>query len=326
MNKRILGNSGFKISEIGLGTWQLGGDFGFLEEQTGLEILNKAVDRGINFFDTADVYGAGRSEEIIGRFLKESKPDIHVVTKYGRDGSVYPNNYTPESLRKSVEASIKRLGVEALDLLQLHCIPQKILEEGSVFNFLRDIKKEGLIKNFGASVETMEEAKICMKQDDLTSLQVIFNIFRQNPITEIFEEAKNSNIGIIVRLPLASGLLAGKYSADTTFEPQDHRNYNADGDSFSVGETFSGIQFKKGLDLVEDVRKFVPENISMAQFALRWILDHPAVSTIIAGATKIYQVESNAGTSSINPLDENIHNELANLYTTQVEKQIRGRY
>jgi len=326
MNKRVLGNSGFQISEIGLGTWQLGGDFGYLEEKTGLEILNKAVDQGINFFDTADVYGAGRSEEIIGRFLNESKPDIHVVTKYGRGDGVYPDNYTPESLRKSVEASIKRLGVEALDLLQLHCIPQKYLEEGSVFNFLRDIKKEGLIKNFGASVETMEEAKICMKQEDLTSLQIIFNIFRQNPITEIFREAQNKNIGIIVRLPLASGLLAGKYTTDTTFEPQDHRNYNADGDSFSVGETFSGIQFKRGLDLVEDLRKLVPENIPMAQFALRWILDHPAVSTIIAGATKIYQVDSNTGASSLEPLNKDIHNELANLYTKKVEKQIRGRY
>jgi len=326
MNKRVLGNSGFKISEIGLGTWQLGGDFGYLEEKTGLEILNNAVDSGINFIDSADVYGAGRSEKIIGRFLKENKPDIYVVTKYGRDDGVYPDNYTPESLRKCVQASIKRLGVEALDLLQLHCIPQKYLEEGSVFNYLRDIKKEGLIKNFGASVETMEEAKICMKQEDITSLQIIFNIFRQNPITEIFEEAQNKNIGIIVRLSLSSGLLAGKYTKDTIFEPQDHRNYNADGNAFSVGETFSGIPFKKGLDLVEDVRKLVPEKISMAQFALRWILDHSAVSTIIAGASKIYQVKSNAGASSMEPLSKDIHKKLANLYATKVEKQIRGRY
>ena len=326
MNKRILGNSKFQISEIGLGTWQLGGDFGDLEEKTGLEILNKAVDQGIDFFDTADVYGAGRSEKIIGRFLKESNPDIYVVTKYGRDDSVYPNNYTPESLRKSVEASLNRLGVDALDLLQLHCIPQKYLEEGSVFDYLRDLKKEGLIKNFGASVETMEEARICMKQDDLTSLQIIFNIFRQDPITKIFEEAINKNIGIIARLPLASGLLAGKYTADTAFEIKDHRNYNADGDSFSVGETFSGIQFKKGLDLVEDVRKLVPGNISMAQFALRWILDHPAVSTIIAGASKVYQVESNAGASFMEPVSTDIHKGLSNLYSLKVEKLIRGRF
>ncbi len=326
MNKRLLGNSGFQISEIGLGTWQLGGDFGNLEEKTGLEILNKAVDQDINFFDTADVYGAGRSEKIIGRFLKESKPDIFVVTKYGRDDSVYPENYTPESLRKSVEVSLKRLGVDALDLLQLHCIPQKHLEEGSVFDYLRDLKKEGLIKNFGASVETMEEAGICMKQDDLSSLQIIFNIFRQNPITEIFEEAINKKIGIIVRLPLASGLLAGKYTADTTFEPQDHRNYNADGDSFSVGETFSGIKFQKGLELVEDVRKFIPENRSMAQFSLRWILDHPAVTTIIAGASRVYQVESNAGSSFMEPLSKDIHKELLNIYTTKIENLIRGRF
>lgn len=326
MNKRILGNSGFQITEIGLGTWQLGGDFGKLEEKTGLEILNKAVDQGINFFDTADVYGAGRSEEIIGRFLKTSNSDIYVVTKYGRDDSVYPDNYTPESLRMCVEASIKRIGVDALDLLQLHCIPQNYLEEGSIFDFLRDLKKEGLIKNFGASVETMEEARICMKQDDLTSLQIIFNIFRQDPITEIFDEAQNKNIGIIVRLPLASGLLAGKYTVDTTFEPQDHRNYNADGEAFSVGETFSGIPFSKGLGLVEDIRKLVSENLSMAQFALRWILDHPAVSTIIAGATKIYQVESNIGASLAAPLSGDTHKKLKDLYFSKVEAQIRGRF
>ncbi len=326
MNKRILGNSGFQISEIGLGTWQLGGDFGNLEEKTGLEILNKAVDQGINFFDTADVYGAGRSEKLIGRFLKESNPDIYVVTKYGRDDSVYPDNYTPESLQKSVEASLKRLGVDALDLLQLHCIPQKYMEEGSVFEFLRNLKKEGLIKNFGASVETMEEAKICMRQDDLTSLQIIFNIFRQDPITKIFDEAQNKNVGIIVRLPLASGLLAGKYTAETTFEIQDHRNYNAEGKSFSVGETFSGIHFRKGVELVEDVRNYVPKNLSMSQFALRWVLDHPAVSTIIAGASKVYQVESNAGASLVKPLSQETHKKLSNLYSSKVEKIIRGRF
>ena len=326
MNKRILGNSGFKISEVGLGTWQLGGDFGNLEEKSGLEILHKAVEKGINFIDTADVYGAGLSEKIIGRFLKESNSKVHVVTKYGRADSVYPDNYTSESLRQCVEASLNRIGMESLDLLQLHCIPQKYLEEGSIFNSLRALKKEGLIKNFGASVETMEEAKICMKQADLTSLQIIFNIFRQNPITEIFDEAVNKNIGIIARLPLASGLLAGKYKVDTKFEPQDHRNYNADGDAFSVGETFSGIQFQKGLELVEDVRSLVPKNISMAQFALRWILDHPAVSTIIAGASKIYQVESNAGASLSEPLSMELHRGLSNMYTTKIEKLIRGRF
>jgi len=165
-----------------------------------------------------------------------------------------------------------------------------------------------------------------MKQDDLSTLQIIFNNFRQDPITEIFGEAINKNIGIIVRLPLASGLLTGKYTADTIFEPQDHRNYNADGDSFSVGETFSGIKFQKGLELVKDVRKFVPKNRSMAQFSLRWVLDHPAVTTIIAGASKVYQVESNAGASYMDSLSIDVHKELSNMYTTKIENLSRGRF
>lgn len=326
MNKRQLGKDGFSIGEVGLGCWQFGGDFGQMEEDTAISIMAKAVENRVNFFDTADVYGAGRSEELIGRFLKGCTTPVTVATKFGRSGDVYPDNYTEYSLRSSVEGSLKRLGKDRIDLLQLHCIPIGILRKGEVFDWLRRLKQEGLIKQFGASVETVEEGLLCIEQDELLSLQVIFNVFRQKLVSELLPQARAKGIGIIVRLPLASGLLTGKFSKDTKFAETDHRNYNRDGQFFNVGETFAGLSFDTGVELTYMVKELLPENMSMSQLALRWILDHEAVSVIIPGASSPEQARGNAAISDLTPLPKELHQALSDLYTTSVYKQIRGPY
>lgn len=326
MNKRQLGKDGFSIGEIGLGCWQFGGDFGPMEEDTAISIMATAVENRVNFFDTADVYGAGRSEELIGRFLKGCSTPVTVATKFGRSDNVYPDNYTEVALRSSVEDSLKRLGKDRIDLLQLHCIPTSILRKGEIFGWLRRLKQEGIIKQFGASVETVEEGLICIEQDELLSLQVIFNFFRQKLVSELLPQARAKGIGIIVRLPLASGLLTGKYSKDTKFAETDHRNYNRDGKFFNVGETFAGLPFEAGVELTDMVKELLPENMSMSQLALRWILDNEAVSVIIPGASSPEQARGNAAISDLTPLPGELHRALSDLYTSRVHKQIRGPY
>ena len=329
MKYRNLGKNGFRVSEIGLGCWQLGGDWGEdpVEEDKALSILRAAVDAGVNLFDTADVYGGGRSEKIIGKFLRETDPGVRVITKFGQGADVYPDRYTEKSLRIAVEGSLDRLGLNSLDLLQLHCIPQAVLEKGEVFAWLRKLKKEGLIKNFGASVETEKEGLICMQQEGLCSLQVIFNLFRQHYGQNFFKKASEKGVGIIVRLPLASGLLSGKFDRETRFSEKDHRNYNRDGAAFNVGETFSGLSFDKGLDLVESLKRhFLPEQMNMVEFSLRWILDHSAVSTIIPGASTVEQARANARISELPPLPRELHDKLNIFYTQEVRPHIRGPY
>ena len=328
MKYRRLGENGPEVSEIGLGCWQLGGDWGNpISEEVGLDILREATDQGITLFDTADVYGQGKSESLIGKFLQSQKKPLKVITKFGRGNGVYPDKYSEKELFNSVEGSLERLGVDSLDLLQLHCIPQEILEEGSIFNWLRKIKDQGLIKNFGASIETIEQGMICMQQEGLLSLQVIFNALRQRAITELFPKALETGTGIIVRLPLASGLLSGKFKPDSIFSESDHRNYNKNGDAFNIGETFAGLAFEKGLQFIEHLKEVYPEGeMSLAQFALRWILDHKAVSTVIPGASKVEQVRSNAHASDLNPLSEDLHIELSDFYNNEVEQFIRGVY
>lgn len=328
MKYNILGNTDLKVSEVGLGCWQLGADWGNeIPKEKAFSILTSAVENGINFFDTADVYGNGLSERTIGEFLKSTNKKITVATKFGRAANVFPDTYTEETLRSSVLDSAKRLGVDTLDLLQLHCIPIDVLREGAIFNWLRALKKEGLIKSFGASVESVEEALICLEQDGLTSLQVIFNIFRQKLITDLLSEAKKRNVAIIVRLPLASGLLTGKFTKESVFLENDHRNYNKDGAVFNVGETFAGLPFNKGVDLVEDIKKdFLPNHLNMAAFSLRWLLDHDAVTTIIPGASSPEQVITNASVSEIATLDTDLHKKLNNFYSNKVAKNIRGSY
>ena len=326
MKTRELGRQGFSISEVGLGCWQFGGDFGEMKEETAISIMKTAVENGVNFFDTANVYGAGKSEELIGRFLKKCDSPVVVATKFGRGDGVYPDNYSETILLQSIEASLNRLGTDTIDLLQLHCIPTGVLRQGDVFDWLRRAQQNGLIKHFGASVETVEEGLICLEQDGLLSLQVIFNIFRQKMVNELLPQAKARGVGIIARLPLASGLLSGKFTRETTFVPTDHRNYNRDGASFNVGETFAGLAFAKGIELVEMIKEMLPGDISMAQLALRWILDHDAVSTVIPGASSPAQVKTNAYSSDLERIPEALHENLRNLYEQKIHTHIRGPY
>lgn len=328
MNKRTLGKTGFSVSEVGLGCWQLGADWGHpLTKDSAFSILKEAVDNGVNFFDTADVYGNGKSEEIIGEFIKDKRATLKIATKFGRDSEIFPNNYTEAAVRNSVRASIDRLGLASLDLLQLHCIPINILKKGEIFNWLRTLKDEGLIKNFGASVETVEEGLICIEQEGLLSLQVILNIFRQKPIAELLPKAKNLGVGIIVRLPLASGLLTGKFTKKTQFPDNDHRCYNQNGESFNVGETFAGLPFEKGVELTDLIENnILPKDMTMVQLALRWILDHEAVSCIIPGASSPSQVRSNAEVSYLGALPPHIHEALSEFYTNEIHQNIRGNY
>ena len=328
MKYTILGNTDFNISKVGLGCWQLGADWGNeIPEKKAFSILNEAVNNGINFFDTADVYGNGLSETTIGKFLKTTNTPIIVATKFGRGANVFPDNYSENALRASVLNAIKRLGVVSLDLLQLHCVPLNVLKEGAIFNWLRTLKKEGLIKSFGASVESVEEGLLCLEEEGITSLQVIFNVFRQKLITTLLPEAEKKGVGIIVRLPLASGLLANKFTKETVFLENDHRNYNKDGDVFNVGETFAGLPFDKGVDLVSKIKdSYLPTHTNMVLFALRWILDHKAVTTIIPGASSVEQVKTNAAAADLEPLGIEVHEKLNKFYEQDVVQFIRGSY
>lgn len=311
--------------EVGLGAWQLGADWATLDDDQAREILCAARDSGIRFIDTADVYGAGLSERRIGSFLSEN-PDItfFVATKLGRLHG-FPDGYSLELFRTCVQDSCARLGVDQLDLVQLHCVPTEVLQKGDVFDWLRTLQSEGLIKNFGASVETTEEARICLAQEGIYSLQIIYNIFRQAPISSIFDEALEKGVALIVRLPLASGLLSGRFHQSTQFPESDHRNYNRDGAAFHVGETFGGIPFAKAVELTEELRGIIAsEELPMASFALRWILDNPAVTVVIPGASRVDQVLDNAQASLISPIPQEMHEELAGFYADKVQAHIRG--
>lgn len=327
MHYRLFDHTTMEVSEIGLGTWQLGGaDWGEIDESRALDTLRAAAEGGVNFFDTADVYGLGRSEELIGRFLKETSKKIFVATKLGRFPEPgWPENFSLDSLRAHTEASLRRLGVEAIDLTQLHCLPKEILLKGEIFEGLRVLKREGKIRSFGVSVESNDEALVCLEQEQLGSLQIIFNIFRRKPL-EFFDLAKQKGVALIVRLPLASGLLSGKFTKSTKFPERDHRSYNRDGQAFNVGETFAGLPFEKGVELSEVLRDMVPEGMTMAQMALRWILDFEAVSVIIPGASSPEQARANVIASDFPPLSEGLHSQLRELYKTEVAAHIRGRY
>jgi aryl-alcohol dehydrogenase-like predicted oxidoreductase len=327
MKQRPFGKTGFAAGEAGLGTWQIGGSWGDVAEDTAMEILRAAVDEEINFFDTADVYGAGRSETIIGKFLKECSEPIFVATKQGRFSDPgWPGNFTPETMARHTDESLRRLGVGALDLTQLHCIPTEVLKRGEVFDTLRSLKQAGKIKQFGASVESMEEALLCMEQDGLASLQIIFSIFRQKPISTLFNAAKEKGVALIVRLPLASGLLAGKFTKESRFPANDHRNFNANGAAFNVGETFAGLPFEKGVEAADALKPLVPDGMTMAQMALRWCLDYDAVSVIIPGAKNPEQVRTNVEASRLPPLGPDLHAQLQTVYESKVAEHIRGPY
>jgi len=312
---------------VGLGTWQIGAGWGEVTEETAFATMRAALDAGTTFFDSADVYGMGRSETLIGRFLKETSAPLFVATKFGRFSPPgWPQNFTRDVVRQHTEASLRRLGVETVDLTQLHCLPSEVMERGEIFEWLRELKREGKIRDFGASVESMDQASICLRHEGVASLQIIFNIFRQKPITTLFDEAKRKKVALIVRLPLASGLLGGKMTVATSFPADDHRNFNRDGQKFNVGETFAGLPFAKGVELVDALRPLVPAGLTMAEMALRWCLDFDAVSVVIPGAKNPEQARQNARGSSVPPLGPELHAKLADFYSRDVAAHIRGLY
>ncbi|HLK60394.1 MAG TPA: aldo/keto reductase [Chthonomonadaceae bacterium] len=328
MQTRTTERLGAAWSEIGLGCWQLGGaDWGAVSDSEALATLQASVEAGVTLFDTADVYGLGRSETLIGRFLKESGATVFVATKLGRFPEPgWPGNFTEAAIRAHTEASLKRLGVEAIDLMQLHCVPTEEFRRGDMFETLRALQREGKIKRFGASVESMEEAQLCLHQEGVAALQIIFNIFRQKPMETLFAEASQLGVALIVRLPLASGLLSGKFRQDTQFAPSDHRNYNRDGQAFNVGETFAGLPFDIGVELADALKPLVPQGLTMAQMALRWCLDFPAVTTVIPGAKHVEMARANAAVSDLPPLRAELHDALRNFYQERVREHIRGPY
>lgn len=320
---------GTNISEVGLGTWQLGSaDWGVVNDDEAFKILQTFIDLGGNFIDTADVYGMGISEQVIGRFLKTTHRQIFVASKLGRRGdgkNGWPQNFTYAVMRNHVEASLLHLQLPQLFLIQLHCIPKEELEKEEVFDHLRQLQEEKLIQHWGASVETNEEALICLQQDGIASLQIIFNLFRQQVDEKVLALAKEKNVAIIVRVPLASGLLTGKFNEETTFAPKDHRNFNANGEAFNAGETFSGIEFKEGVTFAKQIAETFPDN-KTAQWSIRWILDHDWVTTVIPGASKISQVEGNMAASALPNLSEETHEKLLQLFETKIKPVIRGHY
>lgn len=330
MQTREFGATGRKVGEIGLGTWQLGANWGDVSEETALATLKTAYENGVTFFDTADVYGMGRSESLIGRFLRETpgaREPVYLATKLGRFSPPgWPDNFTRATVRTHTEASLQRLGVEALDLTQLHCVPPEVLKRGEMLDALAELQREGKIRGYGVSVESMDEALFCVRRGGVTALQIIFNVLRQKPIRTLFDEARAARVALIVRLPLASGLLGGKMTKATTFAPDDHRTFNRDGQLFNVGETFSGLPFELGVDLADALKPHVPAGWTLVDFALRWCLDFEAVSVLIPGARNPDQVRANVRASSLPPLDRALHAKLAAFYDERVAAHIRGPY
>ncbi len=324
MNYRSLGETGMRVSEISLGTWAFGGDWGTVGEGDAYAALNRAIDLDVNFLDTADVYGDGRSERLIGRLLKDRPNDeILVATKAGRRLDPHTaEGYNAENLTAFVERSLRNLGVEALDLLQLHCPPTEAYRQDETFEALDELQQAGKIKNHGVSVERIEEARMALDYPGVKTVQIIFNVFRQKPAEEFFPIAEEKNVGILARVPLASGLLSGKMGADRRFDESDHRNFNRNGEAFDRGETFSGVDFETGLRAAEDLKELVPEGATLAQFALRWILMHPAVSCAIPGGKNPSQVEDNVAAAGMPPLSEETIARAREIYDAAIRPEV----
>ena len=301
MEYRLLGKTGIKVSAISLGTWQVGGKWGdTFSHQNADVILNEAIDSGINFIDTADVYSDGESEKAVGRILRNRSEKIYVATKCGRQLNPHTNEaYQPAVLRKFVEDSLSRMQLETIDLIQLHCPPTEVFYRPEIFELFDRLKEEGKIQNLGISVEKVEQALKGIEFQNVTTVQIIYNMFRQRPAELFFEEAKKKNVGIIVRVPLASGLLTGTFNKDTGFTAGDHRNFNREGAAFDKGETFSGINYETGLTAVEALKAIFPNQANLAPVALKWILMNDAVSCIIPGASKVEQLTSNLQAFSV---------------------------
>ncbi|NLY89208.1 MAG: aldo/keto reductase [Firmicutes bacterium] len=323
MHYRELGRTGWKVSEISFGTWAIGGSWGRVDDGESLAALHKAVDLGVNFFDTADVYGDGHSERLLARLRKERSEEIIIATKAGRRLNPHTAaGYNRENLTAFVERSLRNLETEAIDLLQLHCPPTEVYYMPEVFGILNDLVAAGKIRYYGVSVEKVEEALKAIEYPDVQSVQIIFNIFRQRPAELFFTEAKKRKVGILARVPLASGLLTGKFTADSRFEADDHRNFNRHGEAFDRGETFSGLDYDLGLRAVAALKEVCPEGMSLAQFALKWILMFEAVTCAIPGAKRPGQVEENIKAADFPPLSPATLTAVKEIYEQQVKEAV----
>lgn len=320
MQYRALGRTGWKVSTISFGAWAIGGTWGPVQDDESLAALHKAVDLGVNFFDTADVYGDGHSEKLLAQLKKDRKEEIIIATKAGRRLNPHTaSGYNRKNLTEFVERSLKNLETETLDLVQLHCPPTEVYYMPEVFEILDDLVKDGKIKFYGVSVEKVEEALKAIEYPGVQTVQIIFNIFRQRPADLFFSEAKRKQVGILARLPLSSGMLTGKMTKTTTFAPDDHRSFNRSGEAFDRGETFSGVDYETGLQAVEELRELVPPGASMAQFALRWILMFDAVTCAIPGAKRPSQVEENCKAADLPPLDEDTMQKVKAIYQARIQ-------
>ncbi len=327
MKYRQLGRTGMNVSEISFGAWAIGASWGKVDDKESLAALHKAVDWGVNFIDTADVYGMGRSEKLIARLLKERKETIYVATKAGRKLDPHvADKYTPQNIRRFVDDSLKNLELQTLDLLQLHCPPMAVYYTPELFYALDEMVKSGKLRNYGVSVEKVEEALKAIEFPGVKTIQLIFNMFRQRPAELFFREARARRIGVLARVPLASGLLTGRMSRTSRFARDDHRNYNRKGQMFDRGETFSGVDFEKGLRAVEELKRILPKGFSMTQFALRWILMHEAVSCAIPGAKQPEQVEDNCAASDLPRLSGKLMRQVQEIYDKYIREDVHQRW
>ncbi|WP_084955465.1 aldo/keto reductase [Thermoactinospora rubra] len=324
MEQRVLGRTGRTVGVVGLGTWQLGADWGEVSEREALATLEAAVDAGVTFLDTADVYGDGRSEQIIGKLLAR-RSGLTVATKMGRRAPLDPALYTLENFRAWTGRSRANLGVDTIDLVQLHCPPTAVYSDDAVYDALDTLVAEGVIAAYGVSVETCDEALTAIARPNVATVQIILNAFRLKPLERVLPAARQAGVGIIARVPLASGLLSGKYDEHTTFPDDDHRTYNREGQAFDVGETFSGVDFRTGLEAVRRLRPHVPEGLTMAQFALRWVIDQPGVSVVIPGARNPGQARANTELGD-RPLPPGALRAVQEVYDELIRPQVHHRW
>lgn len=329
MEKRVLGRTGRPVGVVGLGCWQLGADWGEVSEDQALEILDAAVDAGVTFLDTADVYGDGRSERLVGALLAKRGPGagLTVATKFGRRADPHvAEAYTLDAFRRWTDRSRENLGVETLDLVQLHCPPSEVFSRDETYDALDVLVDEGRVAAYGVSVETSDEALTAIARPGVATVQIVFNVFRRKPLERVLPAALDAGVGIIARVPLASGLLTGKYDVTTTFGADDHRTYNRTGAAFDVGETFAGVPFDVGVAAAQEVARFTPAGATTAQLALRWIIDQPGVSTVIPGATRPAQARANAAAADLPPLGEAELEGLRDVYAQRIREHVHGRW
>jgi len=327
MQYRRLGRTGFEVSTVSFGAWAIGGTWGPVSDEESLRALHRAVDRGVNFIDTADVYGDGRSERLVARLRRERRETIHVATKAGRRLPAQTlAGYSRANLTAFVERSLENLRTDCLDLLQLHCPPTDVYYAPEVFGILDDLAAAGKIRSYGVSVERVEEALKAIEFENVATVQIIYNAFRQRPADRFLEEARRRDVGVLARLPLSSGMLAGKMTRASTFAEDDHRRFNRAGAAFDRGETFSGIDFETGLAAVEALRPLVPAGVPMAAWAIRWILMHPGVTCAIPGAKRPEQVDENVAAADLPPLDEATMAAVRALYDARIRPLVHQRW